>query len=131
MREILFRGKRKDNGKWLYGSLVQHFESVSIIDEYNPFFITEVISETVGQYTGLNDKEGRKIFEGDIVIWGFEIYIITYIEEYGRFLGANREAKYGITPADELEVIGNIYDNPELFEEENEIKFDDFINLQY
>ena len=130
MREILFRGKRKDNGNWILGSLLNFRENTYIIPHNSEYCYDdteklafdveyfEVSFETVGQYTGLTDKNGKKIFEGDILIWGFEIYIITYIEEYGQFLGTNGEAKYGLTPADESEVIGNIHDNPELLKGE-------------
>lgn len=120
MREILFRGKRTDNGEWIEGCLLNFPENTYIVLHDKKVFYNaerpafEVVPETVGQYTGLTDKNGRKIFEGDILIWGFEIYVVTYIEEYGQFLGTNGEAKYEITPTDDAEVIGNVHDNPEL-----------------
>lgn len=84
MREILFRGKRVDNNKWVYGDLIQLHDGRkyiidnkfgACIDDKGNFintksqFVNEVIQETVSQYTGLTDKNGKKIFEGDIVQW--------------------------------------------------------------
>ena len=146
MREILFRGKRTDNGEWIEG-----FYSA---EEYNPYigkieYIPRiqiigkcvslgVIPETVGQYTGLTDKNGKKIFEGDIVRltdehneiewtavvvfgnpngeynWGWQLKAI------GEFDG-NKDILLWVDMEESgayCEVIGNIYDNPELMEGE-------------
>lgn len=115
-REILFRGKRVEGGKWIYGYL-----SFFYIDNpgkgriFSPKEVRsfDVISETVGQYTGLKDKNETKIFEGDVVkISNGEIYDVKYEDggfTAGLFLG---DWGYG-----HVEVIGNIYDNPELMED--------------
>ena len=134
MTEILFRGKRKDNGKWIEGYLVKlGRESFSDPERYGicnkalplggsgvyyNLKIDEVIPETVGQYTGLTDKNGNKIFEGDIV---------EYKEVNGEIVYHDQEAMFAVcfdtwlTDFDHLygkdvEIVGNIHDNPELLE---------------
>ena len=124
MREILFRGKRLDNGEWVEGNaLIPHpsfgGETV-IITQDAPFhsLVYTVNPETVGQFTGLTDKNGKKIFDGDIVdaldIFGYPdgYGIVNWNETFnGWYMGkssmyCNRICTY--------EVVGNIHDNPEL-----------------
>ena len=132
MREILFRGKQVDNGKWVEGYLI-HDEFCNIGITYIGYLnwdghnVCEVIPETVGQYTGLTDKNGKQIFEGDIVVCKQEIngnFIDYHIEvgfveiKHGAF-GLHRKQGYYRPFKDwledyEYEVIGNIHDNPEL-----------------
>ena len=126
MREILFRGKT-DKGEWVQG--VPFFEEeryyiiedLFVCDEYNctGAVNSTVIPETVGQYTGLTDKNGKKIFEGDIVKLfykdGFEIGLIGWSNIDFRYKFASPDGTaYGFDVTDIFEVIGNIHDNPEL-----------------
>lgn len=123
MREILFRGKRTDNGEWVQGYICRYGwigkEKDYIIPDYaSALYTAEIDPETVGQYTGLTDMNGRKIFEGDTV-WN------SYDEDYGKVEWDNDMAKFIITfptftvdfanvYGEELEIVGNVYDNPEL-----------------
>lgn len=135
-REILFRGKRVDNGEWIYGDLIQLHDGRkyiidnkfgACIDDKGNFintksqFVNEVIQETVSQYTGLTDKNGKKIFEGDIVQWSnikMEIFWGEHIGiGYGfcwRPYGEEQSYHESMTGfIDEYEVIGNIFDEKE------------------
>lgn len=122
MREILFRGKRTDNSKWVDGYL--RFVYVDVPQKasiYSPKYVRsfDVISETVGQYTGLTDKNGIKIFEGDIVQHGNLVVEVAYIEKYTRFAGKRKGYTMAMFDWKSCEIIGNIYDNPELLEVKN------------
>lgn len=134
MREILFRGKDMF-GKWIQGDLLQYLGSriLHIAQNYTGAGGQEVVPETVGQYTGITDDNGKKIFEGDILKVVNNKYKKTYITKvctYFNTLCVNPNGKYyEFTPIGfenaiwddesyEIEVIGNIYDNPELLEVE-------------
>ena len=130
MREILFRGKRMDNGEWVYGYYV-HIGPVScqrtyIIPEYaSALYVNEVYPSTVGQYTGLNDKHCKRIFEGDVakVLQGKDKDIAYVGFENGAFMLYPKTGNiyertlwsYWYNDWD-VEVVGNITDNPELLE---------------
>ena len=119
MREILFRGKSKVQGsEWLYGDVLIYENSAQIWETINNRKHNSVVSlETVGQYTGLTDKNGKKIFEGDICkhrsnySGDFIISVVIYTD--GCFL-AMADNNSGFNLSNKLEIIGNIHDNPEL-----------------
>ena len=138
MREILFRGKRVDNGEWIQGDIVQFpvHGVVRIVEQEPSYKDAEVDSDTVGQYTGLTDKNGKKIFEGDIIHLEYSqvffggVYFGEYTAEVsykeGCFItdginnGDEIETPLSGFNNDEVEIIGNIYDNPELVGGESE-----------
>lgn len=119
MREILFRGKRIDNGEWVYGNYA--FTDVNgkkyFIFQNKPLE-HEVIPETVGQYTGLTDKNGKKIFEGDIIIQfcrGLKkLYKVVFNVGSFTLQGKDTHAEICEVFCYPCEIIGNIHDNPEL-----------------
>lgn len=138
MREILFRGKRVDNNEWVYGFLSKsrgnnHFLSLCIDHEENGVMLSSIVEpETIGQYTGLTDKNGKKIFEGDIIkVHKSDTYVIKYGEYTPRnyclacyydkptigFYAYDGEKCFQLSTNSRCyEVIGNIHDNPELAE---------------
>ena len=148
MRDILFRGKRKDNGEWIEGYYAKATEAISDKEVHVIFPLdltlfprnefcsyVEIIPGTNYQFTGLTDKNGKKIFEGDAVkakvivnkMSGskkyddiYEVayhpnYCYFYLKKKGNNLLFDGNWSYGVTIE---EVIGNIHDNPELLEDE-------------
>ena len=129
-REIKFRGKSIYDEEWLYGSLVKiEKDRYAVIPPLNDIEIGksigmyEVCLDTVGQFTGLFDKNGKEIFEGDI-IKGFDITIeVWYSEDKACFMAEMKEPQndmvdiLGGYDTARMEIIGNIYDNPELIKE--------------
>ena len=137
MREILFRAKRTDNGEWIEGYYAkqsnhacfahelkyQHFIFKDVCLDFNLGGLQEfeIIPETVGQYTGLTDKNGVRIFEGDIIqsLESSVTGLVQWFPEHSAFMvwckSAN-EVGFLYECADIIKVIGNIHDNPELLE---------------
>ena len=121
MREILFRGKTF-NDEWVEGALVKWSKAHSIIRKYGSdtigLYEYSVVPETVGQYIGLTDMNGEKIYEGDIVKYKEHILQVEYAEEYASYFFHNNGSVIGECTAkytkEYAEIIGNIYDNPEL-----------------
>lgn len=133
MREIKFRGKRIDDKEWVYGNLIidegKYYICLQVNDHIKrddyEVYMVEVIPETVEQYTGLHNKNGVEIYEGDIVkvlingIW----YVGQVIYEHSKFtidVMNNKQLEFGRIGIIErfTEVIGNIYDNSEKLEGE-------------
>lgn len=126
MREILFRGYSTAERMWIYGDLSHTTDKIVHISNENCFI--GVKPETVGQYTGLTDKNGKKIFEGDICRFrewsnGDMCWIGKVHYEYQQFVISGEKNKECATPftlvmsrfiPENIEIIGNIHDNPEL-----------------
>lgn len=119
MREILFRGKRIENGEWVYGSLVLWYDgSISIETGVYDAPMYAVDPATIGQYTGLTDKNGKRIFEGDLItIPGSKRQGLPAPVKWSNFDARFEVCRRGFNPicldGDEgiYEVIGNIHDN--------------------
>ena len=118
MREYLFRGKRIDNGEWVEGCLyITHYGTREIgcyNSELNIARWTSLVDPaTVGQYIGLKDKNGKRIFEGDVV-HGPNCYKEIVVFEIGGFFPFSIAGWECEPDSDSVRVIGNIHDNPEL-----------------
>lgn len=125
MREYKFRGKRLDNGKWVYGDLMTkhiHHNGATIV--YGGCIYCEVDPATIGQFTGLHDKNGKRIFEGDVlryvkVAGHTSTGVVKYVTEFARWEYWHTTQKEGfpvLSDCDSMENIGTIHDNPELLE---------------
>lgn len=149
MRKILFRGKRTDNGEWVEGHYLQwpirgwkNLSSVIVpTDDLHDGCAqqVEVLPDTVGQYTGLNDRNGDKIFEGDILRYGEKNLLVWWNDEAFQWQAKEQQsydpiftfdgtagvvwdnidfgwiaAEIPCTGKMTTEIIGNVYDNPEL-----------------
>lgn len=120
-REIVFRGKRTDTGEWVYGYLADE----SYINDINTIDLSsiEVDPDTVGQYTGLKDRDGKEIYEGDIIVQrgysGMRPMLVQF--ESGAFVTGSHKGsstpKRPMLIQSRCKMIGNIHDNPELLEE--------------
>jgi len=122
-REIKFRGKRLDNGEWVYGFIVIDFDGTHIVwqeSREDVWTIETVDPATVGQFTGLKDKNGREIYEGDILEEYPGYYFeVVWSNEWAKFKLQWRTKGYQYPEWNrgvEMVVIGNIHDNPELLE---------------
>ena len=130
MREILFRGKRVDNGEWIYGDYAAPFAFYPdiIFKRDDEFEGIAVIPETVGQFTGLTDKNGKRIFEGDILKSRYDDeYPDNVAIEVVKWIYNGWHTQQGNCTPDTIddveimpysEVVGNVHDNPELMEGE-------------
>ena len=122
MRTIKFRGKTQD-GEWVYGYyLPSIYEDVDIITVLEDFNLNQknyaVLKDTVGQFSGLTDKNGKEIYEGDIATDGKYIYTVEFSMWSYAFVwdkhGSQNNFHFEKDDNQEMELVGNIYDNPEL-----------------
>jgi uncharacterized phage protein (TIGR01671 family) len=138
MREILFRGKRIDNGEWVYGYYFEAKEHWHDYGKHEAWIAVDSVQnggwcnvrgkyavdpETVGQYTGLADKNGRRIYEGDILEFSDRLVMVfwhTHLGVWDTFFvkytncGNSRDDMSPINWGYKSTVFGNIYDSPEL-----------------
>ena len=132
MREILFKAKRLDNGEWVegyyaklgYGNNTKHFiiQNVSLQEDISYFEDIEIDIDTLCQYTGLTDKNGKKIWENDIVVLAGACgrFVCKWANYIAKFIFENDFSSIDFVcyRGDEIEAVGNIFDNPDLLEVE-------------
>lgn len=129
MREILFRGKSRKTGEWIYGYLVDSIEYeterpvVAIVESDSLLFpmsrmvgYTEVDPDTVGQYIGMSDLYGSKIFEGDILESPVKVFNKLHGNGTRLVITEIRNCRNVVWCAQDFSIVGNIHDNPELLE---------------
>ncbi len=117
----LWRGKRLNNGEWALGCLIRDSSKAMIVvldDKTNRMSGTAVAPSTIGECTGLRDKNGKLIFEGDIIKHNGECYVIKYLEKYMRFSPTKPGTVFAVFDYTQSEIVGNIHDNPELLKGE-------------
>lgn len=124
MRDIIFKAKRKDNGEWVEGTVVRHpyrencyyilADGVFAEDDY---CIVPVDPDTVCEYTGLKDINGKRIYEGDIILFAGYSRSASLVVEMSDFEWVAKRGdlyRHRLETVDKIEVIGNRFDNPEL-----------------
>ena len=137
MRQIKFRGKRLDNGAWIYGDLIHIDKSdIGIVTDYDHWSGCRINPDTIGQFTGLTDRNGKEIYEGDIitvngkyprvVLWDKMCWALMPTEYFHdeMFWVMNLQhpgIDWWEEFANEFEVIGNIHDNPGLINQPTEV----------
>lgn len=133
MRTIKFRGKSILTDEWLYGDLVHSADNKRfgiLVNDKDSYDECEVAPETVGQFTGLYDCDGKRIYEGDILKWKADNRLYAVIFKWGMFYASVEvcnQGTYGgfplhsLTDDEACEIVGNIYDNPELIKKYKEI----------
>jgi uncharacterized phage protein (TIGR01671 family) len=129
LREVLFRGKDSNGGQWAYGLFVEGNEKIAYIRTWSEsgetFCDHSVFANSIGQYTGKTDRFEKKVFEGDIIqhrLYKELRYVVRWDDEYVGFLCENKHMVnslefLSILPLHAFEIIGNIYENPELMDD--------------
>lgn len=129
-RQIIFRGKRLDNGEWVYGDLeynsAKNIVRIHTYDNNGEYLMQHLVQpDAVGQFSGMFDKNGKEIYEGDIILYGNTIKNVVvfrhgafgYLVYGGEFISYAGNTNFTFNPLDRSEkheVIGNIFDNPDL-----------------